>query len=278
MTVELANTVILNNGVSMPRLGLGTYEAQADGEVEQAVRWALEFGYRSLDTASAYKNEEGVGRGLKESGVPREDVFLTTKVWNDEQGDPETRRALERSLKRLGTDDVDLYLVHWPVEDMMESTWKAMEQIQKDGLAKAIGVSNFLDHHLERLSTFAEIPPAVNQVELHPYLQQPELRDYCRRENIQFEAWSPLMKGRVLDVPELRDIGEKYGKSAAQVTLRWQLQLEVVTIPKSTHRERIEANAQIFDFALSDDDMQTISRLDRSQRIGPDPNTFPVLG
>lgn len=274
MTVELQNTVILNNGVSMPRLGLGTYEAKTGGEVEQAVRWALDLGYRSIDTASVYKNEEGVGRGLRESGVPREDIFLTTKVWNDEQGEKETRRALERSLKRLGTEYVDLYLVHWPISEKMQSTWKAMEAIQKDGLAKAIGVSNFLVDHLERLLSFAEIVPAVNQIEFHPHLQQPDLVEYCRRKEIQVEAWSPLMKGRVSKVPELKAIGEKHGKSAAQVTLRWELQQDIVTIPKSARRERIEENADVIDFGLDEEDMQTINGLDQNQRTGPDPVTF----
>lgn len=275
MTVELLSTVILNNGVSMPRFGLGTYEAKTGGEVEQAVRWAMELGYRSIDTASVYKNEDGVGRGLRESGIDREDVFLTTKVWNDDQGNQKTRQAIEQSLGRLGTDYVDLYLVHWPIPDLIESTWTAMEAIQRDGLAKAIGVSNFLVDHLERLLSFAEIPPAVNQIEFHPYLQQPQLVEFCREKQIQVEAWSPLMRARVLDVPELKQIGEKHGKSPAQVTLRWQLQLGLVTIPKSAHRERIEANAQIFDFELSEEDMQIINALDRNERTGPDPVTFP---
>ncbi len=276
MQTKLENTVTLNNGAAMPRLGLGTYEAHSGGQVEQAVRWALDLGYRSLDTASAYENETGVGGGLQQSGVPREEVFLTTKVWNNEQGGEETRRAIQRSLKRLNVDYVDLYLIHWPIPSQLKDTWKAMENIQREGLARSIGVSNFLIHHLEPLLDFAEIPPTVNQVEFHPYLQQPELIEFCESHKIQVEAWSPLMKGGACNIPELKKIGEKYGKSAAQVTLRWDLQRGLVTIPKSTHKDRIESNARIFDFELSEQDMQTINALDRNERIGPHPDMFPT--
>ena len=276
MQTKWEHAVTLNNGAAMPRLGLGTYEARTGGEVEQAVRWALDLGYRSLDTAIAYGNESGVGGGLKHSGLPREEVFLTTKVWNNEQGGEETRRAIERSLKRLNVNYVDLYLIHWPIPKKLKDTWKAMEDIQREGLARSIGVSNFLIHHLEPLLDFADILPTVNQIEFHPYLQQPELIEFCENHKIQVEAWSPLMKGGACKIPELEKIGEKYGKSAAQVTLRWELERGLVAIPKSTHKDRIEANFQIFDFELSEEDVQTINVLDRNERIGPHPDVFPT--
>lgn len=274
MLTRIEETCTLNSLVEMPVIGLGTYEAE-ESEAEQAVQWALECGYRSFDTASAYENERAVGRAIHESSVPREDLFITSKVWNEEQGFDETRQACERSLERLGTNYLDLYLVHWPVAAQMKATWEAMEQIKSEGLAKSIGVSNFQMHHLEELLDFAETVPAVNQVEFHPYLQQPDLRTFCRDRNIQFEAWSPLMKGRVTDIEELKQIGNKHGKTAAQVALRWELQHGVVVIPKSVHRERIAENRDIFDFELSEDEIQTIDALDRDQRTGPDPETFP---
>lgn len=269
-----AVTVTLNNEVPMPRLGLGTYEIDQGGEVEQSIAWALDCGYRSIDTASAYGNETGVGEGIIQSLVPRDQIFLTSKVWNNEQGYEETLQACERTLKRLQTAYLDLYLVHWPIPEKMEQTWKAMEELHKSGRARAIGVCNFLIHHLEQLLRTAQISPAVNQVEIHPYLQQQQLREFCRDHGIQVEAWSPLMKGQVTEIPELQEIGEVYDKSPAQVAIRWELQSGLVTIPKSVHRNRIEENRDIFDFALTDGEMQTIAALDRGERVGPHPDEF----
>lgn len=270
----ITDTTTLQNGVEMPVLGVGTFQADEGGEVEQAVRWALDLGYRSIDTASAYENEAGVGRAIRDSGIAREDIFVTTKVWNEDQGYDQTLQAFDASLGRLQLDYVDLYLIHWPVKDKVRDTWRALQRIYDDGRAKAIGVSNFLQVHLRELLNDSQMPPMVNQVEFHPHLQQAELVDYCQSQGIQVEAWSPLMKGEVFDLPELKSIGDKYGKSAGQVTLRWQLQRGIVTIPKSVKRDHLESNAQIFDFTLSDEDMRAINALDQGRRTGPDPATF----
>ncbi len=280
MTVSLSgptDTVKLNNGVEMPWLGLGTWQASEGAEVQDAVRHALELGYRHIDTASIYGNERGVGAALRDSGVPRDDVFITTKVWNEDVrgGHDRVLRAFDASLERLGLETVDLYLVHWPVADRFVEAWRALEKLYADGRVRAIGVSNFLRHHLKALLADCHVVPAVNQIEHHPRLQQPDLLAFCREHGIVVEAWSPIMKGRVLQVPELREIGERHGKTAAQVTLRWNLQNGVVTIPKSVHRERIAENADLFDFELSDDEMATIASLDRGERIGADPDHIP---
>ena len=258
----------------MPRLGLGVFKLQEGAEVADAVVWALEAGYRSIDTAKIYANEAGVGKALRQSGVPREEIFVTTKVWNSDQGYDSTLRAFETSLSKLGMDYVDLYLVHWPVKGKYTESWKALEEIYRSGRAKAIGVSNFLVHHLEDVLEIATITPMVNQIEFHPRLQQPALQDFCRSHNIQLEAWSPIMKGRVLDIPELVSMGEKYEKNAVQVTLRWLLQKDIVAIPKSAKKDRIISNADIFDFELTDAEMNQIDGLDLDERIGPDPDNF----
>ena len=255
----------------MPALGVGTYQADEGGEVEQAVRWALELGYRGVDTASVYGNETGVGRAVRDSGIDREEIFLTTKVWNDDQGYDQTLHAFDASRKRLQVDDVDLYLIHWPVKDKIGETWRALEKIYDEGRAKAIGVSNFLPEHLRELLDDCRIPPMVNQIEFHPHLRQPELKDFCQSRGIQVEAWSPLMKGKVFDLPELKEIGEKYGKSGGQVTLRWQLQQGVIAIPKSVKRDHLRSNADIFDFTLTEEEMRAIDALDQGRRIGSDP-------
>ena len=274
MIDHIQDTTELSNGVKMPWLGLGVWQSQEGKEVEQAVLWALEQGYRSIDTAAIYRNEAGVGKALKQSGVPREEVFLTTKVWNSDQGFENTLAAFESSLQLLDTDYVDLYLIHWPVAGKYKETWRALELLYQENKVRAIGVSNFLVHHLKDLLPGCQVKPMVNQVEFHPYLIQPTLLDYCHTEGIQLEAWSPLMQGRVVEVPELVAIGEKYGKSAVQVTLRWNLQHGVITIPKSVKKERIISNSEIFDFELSDDEMQVIDALDRGIRVGPDPDNF----
>jgi diketogulonate reductase-like aldo/keto reductase len=258
----------------MPWLGLGVFKSPPGKETEQAVRWALEIGYRHIDTAALYENEADVGRALKDSGVPRNTVFITTKVWNTDQGYKETLKAFDRSRSRLGIDVVDLYLVHWPIKGKTRDTWKALEKLLADGKVRAIGVSNFLTHHLEDLFSGSSVPPAVNQVEFHPFLVQKELLDYDTQKGIRHEAWSPLTRARNLDNPVFSEIARKHGKTPAQVVLRWDLQLGVITIPKSVHRERILENSQVFDFQLDASDMQRITGLDAGARIGPHPDTM----
>ena len=215
-----------------------------------------------------------MGKAIRESGVPREEIFLTSKVWNEDLRAGTTRRAIQDSLGRLGTDYLDLYLIHWPVKGRYLQAWQAMEEIYRSGRAKAVGVSNFLRHHLEDLLAHSALVPAVNQVEFHPYLRQPELLDFCKARGIQMEAWSPLMQGHVFEVPEIRRLAEKYGKNPAQIVLRWDLQHEVVTIPKSVHQERIAENKQIFDFELAEDDMVLLDSLNVGKRYGSDPDNF----
>jgi diketogulonate reductase-like aldo/keto reductase len=270
---NIGDYTVLQNGVQMPWLGLGVWKAKEGEEVEQAVKAALAHGYRHIDTAAVYGNEAGVGKALRESGVPREQVFVTTKVWNSDQGYDTTLRAFEESRKRLGLEYVDLYLVHWPVKGKYKETWKALEKLYKDGLVRAIGVSNFQVHHLEDVMADCEVVPMVNQVEYHPLLTQKELHAFCKQHKIQLEAWSPLMQGN-LDVPLLADLARKYGKSPAQIVLRWDLQNEVVTIPKSVHEARIVENADLFDFELSAEDMQKIDGLNQNHRFGADPDNF----
>lgn len=276
MSDEHVRTTVLANGVKMPLLGLGVLRIADGPEVEQVVTWALETGYRSIDTARVYNNEAGVGRALLSSPVPRDDIFLTTKVWNSDQGYREAHAAFDASLSRLGQEYVDLYLVHWPGgdPDLNRETWRALEEIYAQGRARAIGVSNFHIPHLEALLATAEVVPMVNQVEFHPHLQQKELRAYCSEKGIQLEAWRPLMRGAVVDVPQLQTLAEKLGKTPAQVTLRWMLQLGVVTIPKSQNRNRIKENWDVFDFELSPEDMAVVDALDCGGRLGPDPDTF----
>jgi diketogulonate reductase-like aldo/keto reductase len=271
MLTGLSDNVRLANGVEMPRLGLGTYKSAEGGDVEGSVLAALELGYRSVDTASLYGNEAGIGRAIAASGVPRSEIFLTSKVWNDEQGYDNTLTAFSRSLERLETDYLDLYLVHWPRTETPE-TWRAIERLYAEGAVRAIGVCNHLEHHLEALLSVAEVAPMVDQYEMHPWLQQPSLRRYCEAHDIVVEAWAPLMKGRVAEEPALVEIAERRGKSPAQVAIRWLLQHGVVTIPKSVHRERIAENAGVFDFALTDAEMSAIDAVDRGHRFGPEPD------
>ncbi len=264
----------LNNGIKMPWLGFGVFKVPEGEVVENAVKSALETGYRHIDTAALYGNERGVGKAIRASGVPREDIFLTTKVWNDDQRKQRIHVAFEESLNRLDTDYVDLYLIHWPVKGFYQQTWKSMEEIYKSGKTKSIGISNFLVHHIEDILGDCQIAPAVNQVEFHPFLRQPELLKFCQSKNIQLEAWAPLIQGGFAGVRDFEQIAEKYHKSPAQVILRWDLQHQVVTIPKSTNPKRIAENAAIFDFELSAEDMQKIDQLDKGNRVGPDPDHF----
>ena len=269
---DLQDTVTIRGNIEMPWMGFGTYKIKEGSEVVDSVKWAMEAGYRSIDTAALYQNEEGVGKAIKESSISRGDIFLTSKVWNSDQGFDQTISAFNTSLKKLGTDYLDLYLIHWPVVGKYKETWHAMENLHKDGKIRAIGVSNFLVHHLQDLMSYASVVPAVNQVEFHPYLQQPELQAFCRKNEIRLEAWSPIMKGKVSNIKELIEIGKKYGKTPAQVTLRWEQQKGIVVIPKSVHKERILENADIFDFDLTEEEIKKIDALDKHERLGPDPD------
>lgn len=267
----------LNNGVSIPQLGFGVFRAEDGAETENAVRWALEEGYRHIDTAKIYGNEASVGRAIQSSGLSREDVFLTTKLWTKDIRAGRTREAFEESLYALGTDYVDLYLLHWPAEGFSKA-WADMEKLLQEGRIRAIGVSNFHQHHLEQLFQTAKILPAVNQIESHPYLTNQPLIDYCQNHGMQVEVWSPLGgssgKANILKDETLLELAEKYHKSPAQITIRWHLQRGVIVMPKSTHRERIRANRQVFDFTLSNEDMARISALNQNLRTGSDPDNF----
>jgi diketogulonate reductase-like aldo/keto reductase len=271
---NIRGTVPLHNGVRMPYFGLGVFQIRDGEAVQKAMLHALSEGYRLFDTAAAYGNERGVGEALRESGLPRGEVFITTKVWNSDQGFDKTLRAFDASMEKLGIEQLDLYLIHWPVKGKFVDTWKALERLYSEGRTRAIGVSNFLQHHLEELMARSPQIPMINQLEFHPYLLQQPLLDFCRTYNIRHEAWSPLMKGRVAGIAELQTIGRKYGKEPAQVALRWCLQKGVVVIPKSSHADRISSNALVFDFQLSSDDIEAIDGLDRHTRLGPDPDNF----
>ena len=240
----------------------------------QAVTAALHQGYRLIDTAAIYKNESGVGLAIKESGIPREEIFLTTKVWNSDQGYNATMKAFEQSLEKLQTEYVDLYLIHWPVAGKFKDTWRALEALYRQGKVRAIGVSNFQVRHLKELMETAQIAPMVNQVEMHPHLQQEELVKYSKEHNIQLQAWRPVMMGEVTIIPELRELARKHNKSPFQIALRWLVQKGVVAIPKSVNTKRIAQNADIFDFELSSKDMATIAHLNLNRRLGPDPDNF----
>ncbi|MEC0682835.1 aldo/keto reductase [Bacillus haynesii] len=275
---NLQDRITLNNGTAMPWFGLGVFKVEEGPELVQAVKTAIKHGYRSIDTAAIYGNEEGVGQGiregLKEAGISREDLFVTSKVWNDDLGYDETIAAYEASLEKLGLDYLDLYLIHWPVEGRYNAAWKALETLYEQGRVKAIGVSNFHIHHLEDLLKDAAVKPAINQVEYHPRLTQKELQTFCSSHGIQLQAWSPLMQGQLLSHPLLKDIADKHGKTPAQVILRWDLQNGVITIPKSTKAERIAQNADIFDFELTIEEMKQIDGLNENTRVGPDPDNF----
>jgi len=266
--------VKLYNGYEMPRLGLGVHRAKAGEEVETAITCALKTGYRSIDTATYYQNEQSVGKAIIESDVPREEVFLTTKVWNSDQGYRSTISAFELSLERLQTNYLDLYLIHWPQNQQTPETWKAMEELYRKGQVRAIGVCNFLVRHLKSLIEKSSLKPMVNQFEFHPELVQPDLLQFCKDQQIQPEAWRPIMKGRVNELALLKQLSEKYQKSPVQIVLRWDIQKGVVTIPKSVTPERIIHNANVFDFELSSDDVAKIDRLDRFARMGEDPAAF----
>ncbi|WP_028649147.1 aldo/keto reductase [Nocardiopsis sp. CNT312] len=268
--------VTLNNGRTMPQLGFGVFQI-SDEEAHAVVSTALEAGYRSIDTAKVYGNEAGVGRAVAESGIAREDLFVTTKLWNADQGFDTTLKAFEGSLDRLGLDYVDLYLIHWPTpeRDLYVETWKAFERILSQGRAASIGVSNFNADHLDRLAAECETVPVLNQIEVHPYLTQEAMRAADAERGVLTEAWSPLGQGKgLLDDPVLAGIGAEHGKSAAQVVLRWHLQSGNVVIPKSATPARIRENIDVFDFELDGEQMAAVSALNRDSRVGPDPATF----
>jgi 2,5-diketo-D-gluconate reductase A len=265
--------VVLNNGVSMPQLGYGVFRVP-DDDTERAVLAALDAGYRSIDTASLYGNETGVGRALSASGLARDHFFVTTKVWNDDQGYDSTLRAFDASLGRLGLDHVDLYLIHWPKPslDRYVETWRALEKLYADRRVRAIGVSNFQPDHLRRLLDETDVVPAVNQVELHPDLQQEQLRRFHAEHGVVTEAWSPLGQGLALRHPVVAELAHRHGRTPAQVVLRWHVQLGNVVIPKSTTPSRIRENIELFDFALADADMSALAALESGTRLGPDPD------
>ncbi|HXR29955.1 MAG TPA: aldo/keto reductase [Solirubrobacterales bacterium] len=268
-------SIALHDGVRIPQLGFGVFQVPPE-ETQGVVELALETGYRHVDTAAAYRNEEGVGAALAASGLPREEVFVTTKLWNSQQGYDSTLEAFEASLGRLGLEQVDLYLIHWPVpsEDRFVETWQAFERIYEEGRARTIGVSNFRIEDLERLDAEGDTRPTVNQIELHPRLQQSGLRECHAKLGIATEAWSPLAQGDLLDDETIGRIADQHGKTPAQAILRWHLQLGNVVIPKSVTPARIRENLEIFDFELSEEDVAAFAELDSGERIGPDPSSF----
>lgn len=267
--------ITLNNGVDIPQVGFGVFLVP-DAETQEAVENALDVGYRHIDTARAYDNEGSVGKAIAASGIAREELFITTKCWNDDHGYDKALGAFDASLQRLGLDYVDMYLIHWPLpaKDEFVDTWRAFERLYADGRVRAIGVCNFHPPHLKRLLEAAEVTPAVNQIELHPWLQQSELREVNREHGIVTEAWSPIARARHLDDPTIARIAQKHDTTPAQAMLRWHLELGHVIIPKSVHRERMIANADLFGFELDADDHAAIATLDAGQRVGPDPDTF----
>ncbi|WP_318502931.1 aldo/keto reductase [Bacillus sp. T3] len=270
------NFVTLNNGLRMPQLGYGVWQV-ADDQATTAVAKAIEVGYRSIDTAMIYQNEKGVGKAIKEASVPREELFITTKVWNSDQGYENTLRAFDESLERLGLDYVDLYLIHWPTPQYDEyvDTYKAMEKLYHEGRVKAIGVCNFEIEHLERLLKECEVPPVLNQIECHPYLVQSELKEFCAKHNIYVEAWSPLEQGGdVLKDEVIVKIAAAHSKTPAQVILRWHIQNNSIVIPKSVTPSRIEENFNVFDFELTSNELAEINQLNINRRRGPNPNEF----
>jgi diketogulonate reductase-like aldo/keto reductase len=271
----IRSTVELRGGVRMPILGLGVWQSPPGDETRQAVLAALRVGYRLVDTARAYRNEEDVGAAIRDSGVPRDEVFVTTKLWNSDHGYDATLRACDESLRRLGLDRLDLYLIHWPVPKLRGETWRAMERILADGKARAIGVSNYTVRHLDELLASANEPPAVNQVELHPFLLQRELVEHCRAKGIQVEAYGPLVRGHKMEHPVLQRVAHRVGRTPAQVLIRWGIEHGLVTIPKSVHEHRIRENADVFGFSLSPADLAALDALDEGYRTSWDPTDAP---
>ena len=280
--LNLNSKITLNNGTEIPVIGIGTYRIEDGEPLTNEIKWALEAGYRLIDTATIYKNEEGVGRGIAESGISREKLFITTKLWNIDQGYESTLKAIDVSLVKLGLSYVDLYLVHWPTAspdnktsiNKREETWKAMEEVYKSGKAKAIGVSNHTITHLKEMKRYAHITPVIDQVEFHPFLYQKDLLEYCKENNIVLEAHAPLARGNISRSELIADIAKKYHKNNAQIFLRWSLQHGVIPIPKSIHKERIKENINVFDFELSEEDMVRLDGLNENLRFGSNPENL----
>jgi diketogulonate reductase-like aldo/keto reductase len=275
MALTFGSRVTLNNGNTMPVLGLGMWQAGSGKQTRKAVATALEIGYRLFDTAKLYGNESDLGTAIRESVIPREEIFVTTKLWNNDQGYESALRAFEKSRRELGLDYVDLYLIHWPVPGLRQESWKALLKIRDEGLARSIGVSNYTIRHLEELLRSTPDSPAANQVEFHPFLYQKELLEFCVSKKIQLEAYSPLTRGHRLDHPVISQIAARHGRTPAQVLIRWSLQHGLVVIPKSIRPERIRENAAVFDFQLSPDDMKRLDSLDESSHVAWDPEDLP---
>lgn len=261
MKLSLKSGIMLNNGVEIPRLGLGVYQMSPGESTFRAVKYALNIGYRHIDTAWLYDNEKDVGRAVLESGIDREEIFITTKVWNSDQGYHSTLKACEKSLRLLGLSYIDLYLIHWPVQGKNKDTWRAMIQLLKEGKTRTIGVSNYEIFHLQEIIQNSDAVPSVNQVEFHPFLYQKRLLEFCKNNNIQLEAYSPLTRGQRLNHPTVIHLAKKYGKTSAQILIRWNLQHGLVVIPKSKNENRIRENSQVFDFQLEEEDMELLNSL-----------------
>lgn len=264
----------MNNNYEIPVLGFGTFRLTGKSNVENAILTALETGYRHIDTAAVYNNETDIGKSIQIAKIDRKDLFITSKVWNSDQGYNSTLQAFERSINKLETDYLDLYLIHWAVKDKYLETWSALEHLYIKGVVKSIGVSNFQIHHLNDIFKNFSVKPAINQIELHPYLSQIQLRDFCKHNQIIVESWSPIAKGKVSDDKLLKIIADKYGKTQAQIVIRWHIQNNFVVIPKSATKERIIENFKVFDFKLSVEDTELINSLNKDLRIGPDPDNF----
>ena len=273
--LSIDSRVSLSDGNSMPLLGLGTWAAQPGGETRDAVAFALETGYRHIDTAKMYGNEQDVGEAVRQSSIPRQEIFVTTKLWDSDQGYQTAHDAFDRSMDQLGLEYIDLYLIHWPVEKLRNDSWRALNDIKESGRTRSIGVSNFSHKHLQELYSYSDIRPVVNQIELSPFLQQPLIASFCRSENIQLTGYCPLAKGRRFDEPVLADIAEQHSKSPAQVMIRWALQNRQAVIPKSSNPKRIVQNADIFDFQIGVDEMVRLDGLDDDSRYCPDPLSMP---
>ena len=275
MQAIIESVAELNNGIKIPRLGLGVYQSPPGQITKKAVEYALKVGYRHIDTARIYGNEADVGKGIRDSGIKREDIFVTTKLWNGDQGYESALKACNDSLKKLGLKYLDLYLIHWPVQNTREESWRALVHLLKDGKCRSIGVSNYTIRHMTELSEQSDVVPAVNQVEFSPFLYQKRLLDYCEKQKIQLEAYSPLTQGEKLNHPAVQGIAKKHGKTPAQVLIRWGIQHNLVTIPKSVREERIKENSEVFDYILTQDDMKTLDSLDENFRNSWDPTNMP---
>jgi len=275
MKLTINDKAKLNNGVEIPYFGLGVYLSDPGEETYKALRWAFEAGYRHVDTAAFYKNEKDVGLAIKDSGIPRQEIFVTTKLWNDDHGYDKALKGFEASLKNLGLDYLDLYLIHWPVSGLRNETWKALETILSEGRSRAIGVSNYTTSHLKELLNTCQVVPTVNQVEFSPFLYQKGLLEFCRQNDIQLEAYSPLARASKLSEARLKAVASRYGKTPAQIMIRWALEHRIVVIPKSVHKERIYENAEVFDFEISAEDMQILDSLDENYRVAWDPSRIP---